>query len=920
RDAARILKWDDVLGSLEAGKRADLMVVNGRRGDPYSRLLEARESSISLVVVEGVPRCGQERLMSPFGGETEAWDVGGARRLLNLSDAAADPLVQGLSLGAARDLLRQGLQDLTELARPLDEGTAPVAVLARLGRSFDDEGQALAALASMGLAGGNGQLPGGGPIAFLELEQDELLGESLRPHLPHPETGQPTAMAAPIDVWGASYAQLLEDVTIELDPLTIVDDGAYFRRLAVQPNLPDWIKSGLPPFYGVDPLPEDADFIERLHPAVQPQFASSLDLATFMHTGGLLSLSDRQQIVKQALVLLERAYVHLPLKRAMHATDPIQRLKLLQYQLEQQSSDELSAEIDFHNEMTAIFTSVRDLHTNYLLPRPFRDKTAFLPFMIEEYFYDGAPRYIVSKIVGDAGPEMFLPGVEVLYWNGIPIRRAVALNAERQAGGNPDARHAQALNSMTIRPLVRMLPPDEEWVTLRYRAADGEEHEMTQQWLIFSPQAAAGAVSPDELRAEVALLGLDLQTDVIQGVKKILYAPAAVAAEQRIEATLETRAAPPEGMDTTMPSVFRARQVETEHGTFGYIRIFTFNVSEADAFVGEFARLAALLPEEGLIVDVRGNGGGLIYAAERLLQVFTPRRIDPQRAQFINSPLTLALCRRHAPSKLLANFDLEPWILSIAQAVQTGATYSQAFPITSPESCNSLGQRYGGPVLLITDGLCYSATDIFVAGFQDHDIGPILGTSGNTGAGGANVWTHYLLQRLMHEPGKPYLSDPESPFRPLPHGADMRVAVRRTLRVGERAGIPLEDLGVVPDAYHLMTRRDLMEGNVDLLEEAGRILARKPVYRLSVEIESLKRTTLKAKVYTQNLSRLDIFLGGRPQGSLNVGDGHRQLVLDVPSVSEAGDVLHLELKGYADGKLAAGRRVRIPRLADDPEG
>jgi hypothetical protein len=223
-------------------------------------------------------------------------------------------------------------------------------------------------------------------------------------------------------------------------------------------------------------------------------------------------------------------------------------------------------------------------------------------------------------------------------------------------------------------------------------------------------------------------------------------------------------------------------------------------------------------------------------------------------------------------------------------------------------------------VLLITDGLCYSATDIFAAGFQDHDIGPILGTSGNTGAGGANVWTHYLLQRLMHEPGKPYLSDPESPFRPLPHGADMRVAVRRTLRVGERAGIPLEDLGVVPDAYHLMTRRDLMEGNIDLLEEAGRILARKPVYRLSVEIESLKRTTLKAKVYTQNLSRLDIFLGGRPQGSLNVGDGHRQLVLDVPLVSDAGDVLHLELRGYADGKLAAGRRVRIPRLADDLQG
>jgi hypothetical protein len=823
-------------------------------------------------------------------------------------------------LGAAQDLLRQGLENLVELARPLDEGMAPLAVLARLGRSFDNEVQALAALASMGLAEGGGQLPADEPIAFLELEQDELLGASLRPHLPDPETGRPTGLASPVDVWGASYARLLDDVVIELDPLTIVDDGAYFRRLAVQPNLPDWIKSGLPPFYGVDPLPEDAEFIQRLHPAVQPQFAGSLDLATFMHTGGLLSLSDRRCIVAQALVLLERAYVHLPLKRAMHAVEPIQRLKLLQYQLEQQSPDELSSEIDFHNEMTAVFTSVRDLHTNYLLPRPFRDKTAFLPFLIEEYFDDGEPRYIVSKIVGDAGPETFQPGVEILYWNGIPIRRAVALNAERQAGGNPAARHAQGLNSLTIRPLVRMLPPDEEWVTLRYRAADGREYEMVQAWIVFSPQAAAGAVSPDELRAEVALLGLDLQTDVIQGVKKILYAPAAVAAEQRIATTLETRAAPPEGMRTTMPSVFRARQVQTEHGTFGYIRIFTFNVMDADAFVAEFARLAASLPTEGLIVDVRGNGGGLIYAAERLLQVLTPRRVEPQRAQFINSPLTLALCRRHAPSALLANFDLGSWIASIAQAVQTGSTYSRAFPITSPASCNTRGQEYSGPVLLITDGLCYSATDIFAAGFQDHDIGPILGTSGNTGAGGANVWTHHLLQRLMHAPGKPYAADADSPFWPLPHGADMRVAIRRTLRVGERAGIPLEDLGVVPDATHRLTRRDLMEGNADLIEEAGRILARMPVYELSVEVERVKRTTLEAAVFTRNLSRLDIFLGGRPQGSLNVSGGLRSLVLDVPSVPEAGDVLRLELRGYAGDKLAVARHVGVPRVPDVPGG
>ena len=38
-----------------------------------------------------------------------------------------------------------------------------------------------------------------------------------------------------------------------------------------------------------------------------------------------LSRKDRLRIVDQALLLLEMNYVHLPLKRAMHAIDPIRR-------------------------------------------------------------------------------------------------------------------------------------------------------------------------------------------------------------------------------------------------------------------------------------------------------------------------------------------------------------------------------------------------------------------------------------------------------------------------------------------------------------------------------------------------------------------------------------------------------------------
>ena len=37
------------------------------------------------------------------------------------------------------------------------------------------------------------------------------------------------------------------------------------------------------------------------------------------------------------------------------------------------------------------------------------------------------------------------------------------------------------------------------------------------------------------------------------------------------------------------------------------------------------------------------------------------------------------------------------------QAVQTGSIYSSAFPITPEDGANAIGQRYFGPVGLVTD-------------------------------------------------------------------------------------------------------------------------------------------------------------------------------------------------------------------------
>ena len=510
-----------------------------------------------------------------------------------------------------------------------------------------------------------------------------------------------------------------------------------------------------------------------------------------------LSRQERLRIVEQALLLMEMNYVHLPMKRAIHAIDPIQQLKLLRFQLAEWNEG-LESTIDFHRRMLSIFGSTRDLHTLYLLPEPYKDCTAYLPFLIELCFEQGAPRFIVTRTaIGEDAPAAtngggearFERGVEVLGWNGVPILRAIEINGESQAGSNPDARFARGLDNLTIRPLNSSLPPDEHWVDILYRAKNDVVCSHREYWLVHKTRDSDESSAP-HTRKRAAL---DLKRTRILEVKKKLY---------------------PRDDNGTLGSikdVLYALKKTVNRQTLGYIRLFSFDVDDTTRFVKTFTKLITKtdFPQDGLILDVRGNPGGNIRAAESLLQLFTPHRIEPELFEFINTPLNFQICKT-APD----DWDLKPWLPSIGESVLTGATYSAGFPLTSDARCNGIGQVYYGPVVLITDALSYSATDIFAAGFQDNEVGVVLSTGGNTGAGGANFWS---LDDLLRAQKK----DPKSPFKKLPKGAEMIVAMRRSVRVGLRAGSPLEEFGVTPDKLHYMTRRDILEDNCDLMATAA---------------------------------------------------------------------------------------------------
>jgi len=608
---------------------------------------------------------------------------------------------------------------------------------------------------------------------------------------------------------------------------------------------------------------------------------------------GKLSKEDRLTIVDQALVLLERNYAHLPLKRAMHAVEPIQRLRLVRSRIEATEEEKLPSEMLFHQDVQRVFTSNRDFHTSYGLPVPFKHKTAYLPFLIEEYFEkvsgrinEDEPKFLVSKLAKGFDPNhpTFKPGVEVLYWNGVPIIRAIEINGEAQAGSNLDARFANGLDSLTIRPLHSSLPPDEEWVVLTYRSLDGRRLDLKQNWLVFTQGRDGGSARETLFGRE---LGIDIKKDAVNKARKILFVP--IVPKPTKECEPIGNGISRKILGTRLSDLFRAWEIETRRGRrFGYIRIFSFDADDVDQFVREFHRLVKALPPDGLIIDVRNNGGGEINAGERLLQFLTPHRIKPELFELINTPLNLEMSGRDP--------ELSKWKQSLQEAVETGAAYSHGFPLTDEESCNNIGQIYFGPVVLITDALCYSTTDMFAAGFEDNGIGTILGVGGNTGAGGANVWSHKSLRLSMG-------NRPDSPYKPLPRGVGMSVAFRRSIRVGEETGgRPLEDLGVVPKSRHFITKDDLLNGNRDLIMEAARILASKRSHGLEATVK-YRDGLLTITPKTENISRLDVYINGRPRRSFDVRRPERPFRVNV---SRRGSVI---LKGF-DG---AGRLVAVLR-------
>jgi imidazolonepropionase-like amidohydrolase len=214
---ARIVKWNALVGSVSAGKRADLIVIAApASADPYGSLINARETDVVLLMIDGQPVLATAALMSAFGQRGETIQLGSTTRLINYG--GGDPRLPALTFAESKAAMADALSRLPTLLDDEKEGRGV-------------SGHRLADAAR--------------PQLRLDLHEEHSGGLVVRPRLPL--NGKPTG---PDAAWSVAAKPPPPLKALPLDPATVTDDPNYGAILQAQANIPPAIRAGLKLYYG----------------------------------------------------------------------------------------------------------------------------------------------------------------------------------------------------------------------------------------------------------------------------------------------------------------------------------------------------------------------------------------------------------------------------------------------------------------------------------------------------------------------------------------------------------------------------------------------------------------------------------------------------------------------------------------------
>ncbi|KAI8808148.1 hypothetical protein BJ742DRAFT_853811 [Cladochytrium replicatum] len=458
---------------------------------------------------------------------------------------------------------------------------------------------------------------------------------------------------------------------------------------------------------------------------------------------------------------------------------------------------------EFHNTMSKMFRSLRDLHTNYFFPDPHNCATVFLPVRFElsktsDPIKDPKPVVFARSIPAITALTPSIADVEfgdvLELYDGKTFVELYELLQDEPGGTNLSGGYRRLVDFLCNRN-GRVMPfPSTDSVKLQMARYDDsgtfvKRYTIEVPWLIsFSTDVCEKTVAsvngnPIKPPSTDASRESDLEA------RKEFKNPVMKNEDFETFLSFYPEEAYTIPLTTTGSSILSWTKYRANSCNIGIIRLASFSPQEPFYQTGEFIFLFQsllvneLADTEGLIIDITNNGGGFVFIADDIPQLFL-RRGEFRTGGFkaIVSPENTAYIEKVTGGK-------GELYQAYQKALANGDKYTEPIPFTSKKETNALGTAYIKPVVVYNNGRCYSACDLFSSYMQDNDLGFVIGEDGETGAGGANVLT---------------LSSSLAPFGfgnifALGTHQDARVGYRQYVRIFKNAGELIEDRGILAD-------------------------------------------------------------------------------------------------------------------------
>ena len=545
------------------------------------------------------------------------------------------------------------------------------------------------------------------------------------------------------------------------------------------------------------------------------------------------TFENKKDVVDQARLILGDVFVHrlLKLEHFGAAIDPLPMLKVLEETMNGMD------EVTFHSKMREIFQAQRDLHTSYQMPYPYMCYRSFVPVEFKEVIALNGQKVIAVKNIVDSEAlrKILLDGSSLdtvqlgdvlLKYDGVEVEEALKFLEAESGGANPAAVRRVAVSSLGFSSQKYEVVPTKDLITLTLKNRLGKVYSVTLPWISKENETCLKDSAPTMGSKAVA------ENDNINEINEIFRQTKKTTTQNKNIVT---------GWKTAGDPILKYKVINNEFGRFGLFDLESFSPSilGVDALIQEFKKIIEtdFAKTDGIIIDLRDNGGGYIGLGEGLSQLFTANNIQPAGFRMKNS-----LANAHYVNGTLG--ETNPFRIALKEAMEKGSYYTEPKNISSAEDINRLGQFYFRPVAILNNASCYSSCDLFSALMQDHGAAVIFGEDPNTGAGGAN---NVQLNTVISQLGKENLG----PFKRLPRGQNIGFSFRQMIRVGSHAGELIEDDGVKADF--------LVEAKIsDLYTESGDQL--KAVSRKLNEMSSEFVSSVKLK----NTNRQDLIKNNTP--------------------------------------------------------